>query len=114
MYWLCSKQNWLLCAHEHDFGDNYIILIVKTGLTKNKYVIVLSVLNLVSDFVKCNHPIHVSCQIMLFMSNHVIHVKSCNSCQIMPRFMFIGYQMITEGIYIYKVVALIVEMLGHA
>jgi hypothetical protein len=36
MYWLCSKQNCLLCAYEHDFGDNYIITIVKTGLrTKN-------------------------------------------------------------------------------
>jgi hypothetical protein len=51
MYWLCSKQNCLLCAYEHDFGDNYIISIVKTGLTTKKYVIVLSVLNLVSDFV---------------------------------------------------------------
>jgi hypothetical protein len=34
-----------------------------------------------------NHVLHVkSCysyQIMLFMSNHVIHVKSCHSCQIM-------------------------------
>jgi ribosomal protein L18 len=33
------------------------------------------------------HVIHVkschSCQIMAFMSNHVIHVKSCHSCQIM-------------------------------
>jgi hypothetical protein len=28
-----------------------------SGLTKKLYVIVLSVLNLVSDFVKCNHPI---------------------------------------------------------
>jgi hypothetical protein len=28
MYWLCSKQNCLLCAYEHDFGDNYIIAIV--------------------------------------------------------------------------------------
>jgi hypothetical protein len=28
MYWLCSKQNGLLCAYEHDFGDNYIITIV--------------------------------------------------------------------------------------
>jgi hypothetical protein len=27
-YWLCSKQNRLLCAYEHDFGDNYIITIV--------------------------------------------------------------------------------------
>jgi hypothetical protein len=35
----------------------YIITIVQTGLTTKKYVIVLSVLNLVSDFVKCNHPI---------------------------------------------------------
>jgi hypothetical protein len=25
MYWLCSKQNCLLCAYEHDFGDNYIM-----------------------------------------------------------------------------------------
>jgi hypothetical protein len=57
MYWLCSKQNCLLWAYEHDFGDNYIITIVKIGLTTTKYVIVLSVLNLVSDFVKCNHPI---------------------------------------------------------
>jgi hypothetical protein len=43
-----------MCAYEHDFGGNYIITIVKT--TK-KCVIVLSVLNLVFDFVKCNHPI---------------------------------------------------------
>jgi hypothetical protein len=28
MYWLCSKQNCLLCAYEHDFGGNYIITIV--------------------------------------------------------------------------------------
>jgi hypothetical protein len=28
MYWLCSKQNCLLCAYEHDFGGNYIIKIV--------------------------------------------------------------------------------------
>jgi hypothetical protein len=57
MYWLCTKQNCLLCAYDHDFGDNYIITIVKTGLTTKKHVIVLSVLNLDSDFVKCNHPI---------------------------------------------------------
>jgi hypothetical protein len=33
-----------------------------------------------------NHVIHVKscylCQIMTFMSNHVMHVKSCHSCQI--------------------------------
>jgi hypothetical protein len=57
MFWLCSKQNCLLCPYEFDFGDNYIITIVKTGLTTKKYVAVLSVLNLVSDFVKCNHLI---------------------------------------------------------
>jgi hypothetical protein len=45
-----SKQSCLLCAYEHDFGDNYIITIVKTGLTTKKYVIVF-------DFVKCNRPI---------------------------------------------------------
>jgi hypothetical protein len=28
MYWLCSKQNCLLCAYECDFGDNDIITIV--------------------------------------------------------------------------------------
>jgi hypothetical protein len=28
MYWLCSKQNCLLRAYEHDFGNNYIITIV--------------------------------------------------------------------------------------
>jgi hypothetical protein len=28
MYWLCSKQNCLLCAYECDFGDNDIIKIV--------------------------------------------------------------------------------------
>jgi hypothetical protein len=57
---LCTssrKQNCLLCAYEHDFGDYYRITIVSTGLTTKKFVIVLSVLNLVSDFVKCNHPI---------------------------------------------------------
>jgi hypothetical protein len=59
MYWLCSEQNCLLCAYEHDFNDNYIIPIVKAGLTTKKYAIVLSVLNLVSDFVKCNHTIRV-------------------------------------------------------
>jgi hypothetical protein len=58
MYWLCSKQNCLLCAYECDFADNYKITIVYTGLTTKTYVIVLSVLNLVSDFVKCNRPIH--------------------------------------------------------
>jgi hypothetical protein len=57
IYWLCSKQNCLLCAYECDFGDNDIITIVWIGLTTKKYVAVLSVLNLVSDFVKCNHPI---------------------------------------------------------
>jgi hypothetical protein len=34
-----------------------------------------------------NHVIHVkscySCQIVFFMSNHAVHVKSCSSCQIM-------------------------------
>jgi hypothetical protein len=33
-----------------------IIPIVKTGLTTKNYVAVLSVLNLVFDFVKCNRP----------------------------------------------------------
>jgi hypothetical protein len=33
MLWLCTKQKGLLCAYEHDFGDNYIITIVLTGLT---------------------------------------------------------------------------------
>jgi hypothetical protein len=56
MYWICRKQNCLLCAYEHDFGDNDKITIVKTGLIKKKKK-VLSVLNLVSDFVKCNYPI---------------------------------------------------------
>jgi hypothetical protein len=28
MYWLCSKQNCLLRAYEHDFDDNYKIMIV--------------------------------------------------------------------------------------
>jgi hypothetical protein len=57
MYWLYSKQNCLLCAYEGDFGDNDIKTIVLTGLTTTKNVAVLSVLNLVSDFVKRNHPI---------------------------------------------------------
>jgi hypothetical protein len=56
MYWLCSKENCLLCVYECDFGDNDKITIVSTGLTTKKYVIVMSVLNLVSDFVKCNRP----------------------------------------------------------
>jgi hypothetical protein len=50
-----------MCAYEHDFGNNYIIniiIIVKIGLKTKKNVTVLSVLNLVSDFVKFNHPIH--------------------------------------------------------
>jgi hypothetical protein len=34
MYWLCTKQNCLMCLYECDFGDNDIITIVKTGLTK--------------------------------------------------------------------------------
>jgi hypothetical protein len=54
---LCTGYVVNKTAYEHDFGDNYRITIVKTGLTAKKYVIVLSVLNLVSDFVKCNHPI---------------------------------------------------------
>jgi hypothetical protein len=57
MYWLCSKQKCLLCAYECNFGDNDIITIVKTGLTTKKYVAFLSVLNLVSEFVKCNRLI---------------------------------------------------------
>jgi hypothetical protein len=57
MLWLCTKQKGLLCAYQHYFGDNYIITIVSTGLTTKKYSIVLLVLNLVSDFVKCNRPI---------------------------------------------------------
>jgi hypothetical protein len=28
MYWLCCKQNCLLCAYEWDFGDNDEITIV--------------------------------------------------------------------------------------
>jgi hypothetical protein len=28
MFWLCGKQNCLLCAYECDFGDNDIITIV--------------------------------------------------------------------------------------
>jgi hypothetical protein len=28
MYWLCRKQNYLLCAYECDFGDNDKITIV--------------------------------------------------------------------------------------
>jgi hypothetical protein len=63
MYWLCSKQNCPLCFYEHDFGDNYIITIGKTGLTTKINVTVLSVLNLVSDFVKCNHPIDIALMI---------------------------------------------------
>jgi hypothetical protein len=57
MYWLCSKQNCLMCAYEFDFGDNDKITIVKTGLTTKKYGAVLSVLNLASEFVKCNRAI---------------------------------------------------------
>jgi hypothetical protein len=45
-----------MCPYECDFGDNDKITIVQTGLTK-KNVAVYAVLNLVSDFVKCNHPI---------------------------------------------------------
>jgi hypothetical protein len=43
IFWLCTKQNCLLCAYECDFGDSDIITIVKTGLTIKKYVAVLSV-----------------------------------------------------------------------
>jgi hypothetical protein len=57
MSWLCSKQNCLLCAYECDFGDNDIITIRLDRSYNKKYVPVLSVLNLVSDFVKCNRPI---------------------------------------------------------
>jgi septal ring factor EnvC (AmiA/AmiB activator) len=81
MYWLCSKQNCLLCAYECDFGDNDIITIVYTGLTK-KNVAVLSVLNIVSDFVKCNHPIS---QIVKVVKSRKKLFKSCQkvvkSCQ---------------------------------
>jgi hypothetical protein len=55
--YVLSKKVSCMCAYEHDFGDNYILTIVSTGLTTKKYVILLSVLNLVSDFVKCNRPI---------------------------------------------------------
>jgi hypothetical protein len=54
------NKNCLLCAYGCDFCDNYIITIVKTAPITKKYVAVLFILNLVSDFVKCNHPI-VSC-----------------------------------------------------
>jgi alpha-galactosidase/6-phospho-beta-glucosidase family protein len=37
---------------------------------------------ILSNQVICVKSCH-SCQIMSFMSNHVIHVKSCHSCQIM-------------------------------
>jgi hypothetical protein len=60
MSWLCIKRNRLLCTYERDFGDNDIITIVSTGLITKKYVAVLSLLNLVSYFVKCNHPIDTS------------------------------------------------------
>jgi hypothetical protein len=64
MYWLCSKQNCLLCAHECDFGDNDIITIVKTGLTPKKHIAFLPVLSQVSDVVKCNRPImHLFCSV---------------------------------------------------
>jgi hypothetical protein len=33
MLWLFSKQNGLLCAYECDYGVNYKITMVKTGLT---------------------------------------------------------------------------------
>jgi hypothetical protein len=36
IYWLCCKQNCLMCAYECDFGDNDIITIVETGLTTKK------------------------------------------------------------------------------
>jgi hypothetical protein len=52
-----SLRTMLLCAYECDFGDNDIITIVLTGFTTKKNVAVLSVLNLVSEFVKCNRPI---------------------------------------------------------
>jgi hypothetical protein len=42
-------------------------------------------------------------QLMSFMPNHVIHVKSCNSCQIMlpfmSSFMFISYQMCRRRLF---------------
>jgi hypothetical protein len=34
MYWLCSKQNCLLCAYEHDFGENFMITMGRLHLTK--------------------------------------------------------------------------------
>jgi hypothetical protein len=33
MFWLSSKQNRLLCAYEHDFGNNYIITMGRAHTT---------------------------------------------------------------------------------
>jgi hypothetical protein len=36
MYWLCGKQNCLLCAYEHDFGNNYIITLFRQVLRQTR------------------------------------------------------------------------------
>jgi predicted GIY-YIG superfamily endonuclease len=60
MYWLCSKQNRLLCAYECDFGDNDKMTIVLTGLTTTKICCSIVSIKSVSDFFKCNRPIDLS------------------------------------------------------
>jgi hypothetical protein len=88
MYWPCSKQNCLLCAYECDFGDNDKITIVKTGLTTKKYVAVLSVLNLVSDFVECNCPI----DHLLFSIEHTcaINIAAMASYSAVPSMLMVA------------------------
>jgi hypothetical protein len=64
MYWLCSKQNCLLCAYERDFGDNDIISIVYTGLTSAK--ICSSFVSIKSSFRFRNHLIRWRMQIQVY------------------------------------------------
>jgi hypothetical protein len=67
-----------------------------------------------------NHVIHVkscySCQIMLFllnrvfMSNHAVHVKSCHSCQFMP---FMSNHVIQETNQVIQVVIHVIHVAIH-
>jgi hypothetical protein len=58
-----SAQFYVLAMYQtkYDFGDNDKITIVWTGVATKKYVAVLSVLNLVSNFVKCNRLVVSTC-----------------------------------------------------
>jgi hypothetical protein len=64
--------------------------------------------------VMSNHVIHVkscySCQIALFVSNHVIHFKSCYSCQII---LFMSNQVIQVTIHVIHITIHVIHIIIH-